>query len=142
MIVALIFYCCQFDHFNEVTEFSTCVKNSKKIQKFQILVFQKMEVLLKKGTQHFFGLEICKMKVTRLSGALVLVFLSCVRRSVRQHESKSGKTSVLGHFYLRKVAFPPLPTRPQLVAVYPALFFIDQASALINLTNSCTSVSL
>ena len=42
---------------------------------------------------------------------------------VRGHESKSEEMSVLEHFWLRTVAFPPLPTRSQLMAVYPALLF-------------------
>ena len=43
--------------------------------------------------------------------------------SVRGHESKSEEMSVLEHLLLRTVALPPLPTHPQLMAVYPALFF-------------------
>ena len=36
-------------------------------------------------------------------------------QSVREHESNISRK-------VGKRAFPPLPTRPQLVAVYPALF--------------------
>ena len=62
---------------------------------------------------------------TQLCKRLCLSILPSVCRSVcwsiRQHKSKSGKTSILEYFQLRTVTFPPLPTRLQLVAVYPAL---------------------